>query len=186
MNWMIIAIVIVAVIALVYIMLYNKLVRLQTWIEEASSQIGVQLQRRMDLIPNLVSSVKGYTKHEQETLTKVVSLRNQMMEVKADDVKKQADLDLQLSSQLKSVFALAENYPNLKADAEFRQLMEELSNTENKVAYSRQAYNSNVATFEAAKKSFPGNIVAGLGHFKEFGYLEVNEAAKEAPKVSFD
>ena len=154
--------------------------------QESWSQIDVQLQRRNDLIPNLVSTVKGYSKFEASTLAKVTELRTALNNVPDDDHAKKMEVSNQLTGTLRTLFAVSENYPDLKASAEYQQLMEELSNTENKIAYSRQLYNSTVAALNAKIQSFPSNIVAKLHHFTQMDYLQVPESAKAAPKVSFD
>lgn len=138
MKWLLIIIVVLAVILIGgYIVLYNGLQRAKVYTEEAWSQIDVQLQRRNDLIPNLVNTVKGYAEHEKSTFEQVVQLRNQLVNVPADDHQQKMELSNQITDSLKSIFALSENYPDLKASTEFSQLQEELSNTENKIAYSR-------------------------------------------------
>lgn len=184
-TWIII-IVVIALIAIIYMTQFNGLVKMRTYVEESWSQIDVQLKRRNDLIPNLINTTKGYAKYEQETLARVVGLRNQMTEIPAGDRQKTMEVSNQLSGSLKSLFAVAENYPDLKANTQFTQLMEELSNTENKIAYSRQLYNSSVANLNMKIQSFPSNIVAGIHHFKQSDYLQVPEEEKETPKVNFD
>lgn len=166
--------------------MYNGLVQLRVHAQESWSQIDVQLQRRNDLIPNLVSTVKGYSKFEASTLAKVTELRTALNNVPDDDHAKKMEVSNQLTGTLRTLFAVSENYPDLKASAEYQQLMEELSNTENKIAYSRQLYNSTVAALNAKIQSFPSNIVAKLHHFTQMDYLQVPESAKAAPKVSFD
>lgn len=183
---LIIVIVIVAVIAIWYVSAYNNLVNLRTHAEESWSQIDVQLQRRNDLIPNLLSTVKGYSKYEQKTLEKVTQLRQQMVSMPSSDHKGLMEVSDKLTGALNSFYAVAENYPDLKASTEYSKLMEELSNTENKIAYSRQLYNSVVASLNAKIQNFPANIVAKNHHFTAMDYLQVPETAKEAPKVSFD
>ena len=175
----IIIIVILVLLVVAYVMMYNGLVNLRTHAQEAWSQIDVQLQRRNDLIPNLLETVKGYSKYEAATLEKVTSLRD-------DAHQEKMDVSNRLTQALGSVYAVAENYPDLKASTEYTKLMEELSNTENKIAYSRQLYNSTVATFNARIQTFPSNMVAKVHHFTAMEYLQVPESAKEAPKVSFD
>ena len=172
----IILIALVVIIVIWYVVAYNGLVRLRMNGQESWSQIDVQLQRRNDLIPNLVETVKGYGKYEAGTLEKVTSLRQQAKMAAAD----------QLSGALNSLYAVAENYPDLKANEEYSRLMEELSNTENKISYSRQLYNSTVSTLNARIQSFPSNIVAKIHHFTPMEFLQVPESVKEAPKVSFD
>ncbi|WP_010623189.1 LemA family protein [Paucilactobacillus suebicus] len=182
----IIVIVVIVVLIAIYAGIYNGLVSVRTHTQESWSQIDVQLKRRNDLIPNLVETVKGYTKYESGTLEKVVALRNQMTQIPADDHQQMMDVSNQLTSSLKSIFALSENYPDLKASQEYTKLMEELSNTENKIAYSRQLFNSTAASLNIKIQSFPSNIVAKIHHFEQVAYLEVPEEEKAAPKVSFD
>lgn len=183
---MIIFLIVVAVIVIALIMMYNKLVQMRTHVDESWSQIDVQLQRRNDLIPNLINTVKGYSKFEQETLAKVTSLRTAIMDAPQDadpaKVMKKSD---ELSNCLKSIFAVSEAYPDLKASAEYQQLMEELTNTENKIAYSRQLYNSTVANYNMSLQSFPVNLVAGMFHFTKREYLKTDDAAKKVPEVKF-
>lgn len=182
----IIIIVILVLLVVAYVMMYNGLVNLRTHAQEAWSQIDVQLQRRNDLIPNLLETVKGYSKYEAATLEKVTSLRTQLASLPDDAHQEKMDVSNRLTQALSSVYAVAENYPDLKASTEYTKLMEELSNTENKIAYSRQLYNSTVATFDARIQTFPSNMVAKVHHFTAMEYLQVPESAKEAPKVSFD
>ena len=181
-----IVILVLVVIIGIYVVMYNGLVQLRVHAQESWSQIDVQLQRRNDLIPNLVSTVKGYSKFEASTLAKVTELRTALNNVPDDDHAKEMEVSNQLTGTLRTLFAVSENYPDLKASAEYQQLMEELSNTENKIAYSRQLYNSTVAALNAKIQSFPSNIVAKLHHFTQMDYLQVPESAKAAPKVSFD
>ncbi|UQS87059.1 LemA family protein [Nicoliella spurrieriana] len=183
----IIALVVIAILVIAYISIYNGLIRLRTYVDESWSQIDVQLKRRNDLIPNLISTAKGYANYEQETLAKVTELRNQMLSIDGNvDRDKLMQVSDQLSGTLKSMFAVAENYPDLKADTHFQELMEELTNTENKIAYSRQLYNSSVAKYDMQINTFPSNLVAGIHHFTKREYLEVPEAEKQAPQVNFD
>lgn len=182
----IIIIVILVLLVVAYVMMYNGLVNLRTHAQEAWSQIDVQLQRRNDLIPNLLETVKGYSKYEAATLEKVTSLRTQLASLPDDAHQEKMDVSNRLTQALGSVYAVAENYPDLKASTEYTKLMEELSNTENKIAYSRQLYNSTVATFDARIQTFPSNMVAKVHHFTAMEYLQVPESTKEAPKVSFD
>lgn len=166
--------------------MYNGLQRAKVNTDESWSQIDVQLKRRNDLIPNLVETTKGYAKHERETLSKVVELRNQMVALPADvDPQKKMELSNQLTDSLKSIFALAENYPDLKASQNFTQLQEELTNTENKIAYSRQLFNSSAAVYNQKLLTFPSNVVAKMHHFTKVNYLEIPAEEKEVPKVSF-
>ena len=183
---LIIVIALIVIVVAVYISMYNGLQRAKVNTDESWSQIDVQLKRRNDLIPNLVETTKGYAKHERETLSKVVELRNQMVALPADvDPQKKLELSNQLTDSLKSIFALAENYPDLKASQNFTQLQEELTNTENKIAYSRQLFNSSAAVYNQKLLTFPSNVVAKMHHFTKVNYLEIPAEEKEAPKVSF-
>ncbi len=172
---------VIAVFAVIGI--YNRLVTLRNRVDNAWSQIDVQLRRRYDLIPNLVETVKGYAAHEKETLEKVVQARNVAMS--AEGVKAQGEAENMLTGTLKSIFALAENYPDLKANQSFLQLQEELSGTESKIAYARQFYNDSVMTYNTDTQKFPSNILAGMFGFKEREYFEIENEAKEPVKVQF-
>ncbi|KRM92956.1 LemA protein [Liquorilactobacillus cacaonum DSM 21116] len=185
MIWIIIIVVIVLLI-LGYVALYNGLQTAKVYTEESWSQIDVQLKRRNDLIPNLVETTKGYAKHEKETFAKVVELRNQMVQLPADAHEEKMEVSNQLSGTLKSIFALAESYPDLKANQEFTKLMEELTNTENKIAYSRQLFNSSAASYNQKLMTFPSNMVAKAHGLEKVNYLEVPAEEKIAPKVSFE
>ena len=165
LTWIIIIILILLI--AVYIGIYNGLQKAKVHADEAWSQIDVQLKRRNDLIPNLVETVKGYAKHESGTLEKVVSLRNQLVNIPNSDHEEAIKLSNQITDSLKSIFALAENYPDLKANQNFLALQEELTNTENKIAYSRQLYNSTVAMFNEELLTFPSNLVAKIHGFKK-------------------
>lgn len=184
-----IALIIVAVVLVliaIYVVIYNGLVKSRMYTQEAWSQIDVQLKRRTDLIPNLVNTVKGYAKHEKSTLAEVISLRNQLTQVPSGDHQQAMAVSDQLTNSLKSIFALAESYPDLKANQEFGKLMEELTNTENKIAYSRQLFNSSAASYNMKLQQFPSNIIAVIHHFKNVEFLTVPEAEKAAPTVSFE
>lgn len=181
----IIVIVVVVLLVLLYISIYNSLVRMRTDAQESWSQIDVQLQRRNDLIPNLVNTVKGYSKYEAKTLEQVTSLRQQIAELPANAHQEKMAVSDKLTGALNSLYAVVENYPDLKASSEFSKLMEELSNTENKIAYSRQLYNSTVAAFDAKIQTFPSNLVAGIHHFTKMDYLQVLDDAKKNPQVDF-
>lgn len=174
---------VIIVLALILVLMYNGLVKSKVRTEESKSQIEVQLERRGSLIPNLVETVKGYTKHEQETLEKVIAARNAM--ISAGDLSEKMEHSNELAQGLKSIFALAENYPDLKANTNFLQLQEELTNTENKVSYARQLYNSSVAEYNIKVRSFPTNIIAKMFSFKEAPLLEAPQELREVPKVSF-
>lgn len=181
-------IILILVIALIVwvIAAYNGLVALRTHVDESWSQIDVQLQRRNDLIPNLVNTVKGYSKFESSTLEKVTALRSDLQNIPDDaDVNKIMKKSDQLSNCLRSIFAVSENYPDLKASSEYSKLMEELQNTENKIAYSRQLYNSTVANYDKSILQFPKNIIAKIFKFTKRDYLKTDDKAKEVPKVEF-
>ncbi|MDY0088157.1 MAG: LemA family protein [Coriobacteriia bacterium] len=172
-----------AVLIVAGIVLYNRLVVLRNRVQNAWSQIDVQLKRRYDLIPNLVETVKGYMTHEAETLQKVTEARN--MAISAQTVKEHGQAENALSSTLKSLFAVAESYPDLKANQNFMMLQEELSGTEGKIAYARQFYNDSVMSFNTAIQSFPANLVAGMLGFVQQDYFEIEVEAREAVKVEF-
>ncbi len=182
MGWVILAIVVVLV--LIIIKLYNDLVGLRQKVKNAWSQIDVQLQRRFDLIPNLVETVKGYMEHESDVLTKVTDLRTSW--ANADSVKEKSQLDNELSGALKTIMAVSENYPDLKANQNFSQLQEELQNTENKISFSRQFYNDITTKYNIKLEVVPSNIIASLFHFKPEELFEAeNEEARKNVKVDF-
>ena len=184
--WIWIVVGIVVVLLIIVAATYNSLVVLRNKKDDQWSQIDVQLQRRNDLIPNLVNTVKGYSNFEQATLTKVTELRSAIMNAPQDvDPAKLMQKSDQLSNCLKSIFAVSEAYPDLKASAEYQQLMEELTNTENKIAYSRQLYNSTVANYNMSLQTFPVNLIAGPFHFTQREYLKADEAAKRVLEVKF-
>jgi len=163
---------------------YNGLVRLRNQLENAWAQIDVQLKRRHDLIPNLVETVKGYATHERETLEKVIQARN--MAVSAKTVGDRAEAEGVLTGALKSLFAVAESYPDLKANTEFMRLQEELTSTENKVAFSRQFYNDSVMTYNTHIEVFPTNFIATMFNFGRREFFEVKaEDERSAPQVKF-
>lgn len=165
---------------------YNGLVKLKNWVSEAAAQIDVQLGRRNDLIPNLVETVKGYAKHEQETLSQVIAMRNQLTNMGSNaTVQEKMEVSNQLTSSLKTIFALSESYPDLKANTNFLKLQEELTNTENKIAYSRQLYNSSVAKYNIQIQTIPTNFIANMGGFTKEAMLEIPTESREVPKVQF-
>lgn len=179
-----IALIIIVLLIIFVIYLYNNLVQLRLKVQNAWSQIDVQLQRRFDLIPNFVETVKGYMSHEKETLEKVTELRTSWSKVSS--VKDKANLDGELSSTLKTIMALSENYPDLKANTNFIQLSEELRNTENKIAFSRQFYNDTATTYNTKLQVFPSNIIAGMFGFKSSDLFNAqNEEARKNVKVDF-
>jgi len=180
--WVIIGL--VGLFILYVIFTYNRLVVLRTRIDNAWSQIEVQMRRRFDLIPNLVETVKGYAAHERETLENVTQARAAMAQAKT--VPEQAQAQNMITSALKSLFAVAEQYPNLKANENFMMLQEELAGTENKIAYARQFYNDTVQMYNALIQMFPARIVAAMGSFTSREYFEAGEAEARAPvRVSF-
>ena len=180
--WIILGIVVLLIIAVIAI--YNGLVTKRQNVKNAWSQIDVQLQRRFDLIPNLVESVKGYMEHEKSVLEKVTSLRSSW--ANATTVSEKAQLDNQLSSALKTIMAVSENYPDLKANQNFSELQEELRTTENKISFSRQFYNDTVTMYNTKLELFPSNIIASMFHFKPETLFEVeNEDARKNVKVDF-
>lgn len=184
MEGFIIAVIVIVVIALIIIGLYNNLVHLKMRVKNAWAQIDTQLKRRFDLIPNLVETVKGYMEHEEKTLEGVVEARNNFTNATSIDAKSEANNAL--SSTLKSIFALAEAYPELKANENFTALQVELSSTEDKIAYARQFYNDTVQMYNTAIFSFPQNIFAKMLGFKEESFFEVADATqREAVKVQF-
>jgi len=162
---------------------YNGFVVLKTRIQEALSGIDVQLKRRADLIPNVVETVKGYAKHEKGVFTEVTKARTALMG--AETPKEKAQADNLLTGALKSLFAVAEAYPDLKANANFQDLQRQLEDTEDKVAYSRQFYNSNVLDFNSKIQMFPSNMIANAFSFKAFEFFEAEEEAKKNIKISF-
>ena len=182
--WIILGI--IAVVVIWAVSAYNGLVKLKNWVSEAAAQIDVQLGRRNDLIPNLVETVKGYAKHEQETLSQVIAMRNQLTNMGSDaSVQEKMDVSNQLSGTLKTIFALSESYPDLKANDSFLNLQEELTNTENKISYARQLYNSSVARYNISIQSIPTNIIAGFGGFTKEEMLETPVEARKVPEVKF-
>jgi len=174
----------IAVVAGWFIVTYNGLVRLRNQVKNAWSQIDVQLKRRYDLIPNLVETVKGYAAHEKETFERVIRARQRGID--ASTVKDQAEAENMITGALRQLFALAEAYPELKANQNFLALQEELSSTENKIAFSRQYYNDAVQTFNTRQEMFPANLVASMLGFQPAEFFEIEEASqREAPKVKF-
>ena len=180
---LILIIALVAGVLLFVWVIYNSLITAKLRIKEALSQIDVQLKRRTDLIPNLVETVKGYAKHEKELFENVTKARSSLMH--AGGVKEKAEANNFLSDTLKSLFAVAENYPQLKANENFAKLQDELTDTENKVAYSRQFYNSNVLDYNTKIQVFPNVLVARIFNFKEEEFFETDEEEKKPAKVSF-
>jgi LemA protein len=180
--WVIIIVVVIFV--LIIIGIYNSLIVLRNRIRNAWSQIDVQLKRRTDLIPNLIETVKGYAKHEKTVFENVTRARSALLG--ATSVKYKAKADNMITGALKSLFAVAENYPNLKANENFMQLQEELSGTESKIAYSRQFYNDSVLSFNNKLQVFPTNAIASWFSFKTEEYFKVVELDRKPVKVKFD
>lgn len=189
MNTTFIILAIVAAVILLFIYFYNRFVTLVQRVKEAWADIDVQLKRRYDLIPNLVETVKGYAAHEAGTLQKVTDARTSAISAEqSGDPAKIAAAENMLAGALKSVFAVAESYPDLKANSNFVELQRELSDTENKIQAARRFYNGVVMELNTAVQSFPSNIVAGIFNFKQSDFFELSEtdaAAKEPVKVQF-
>ncbi len=173
----------VLLVVVAFIGIYNRLVVLRNRVDNAWSQIDVQLKRRYDLIPNLVETVKGYAAHESQTLQRVTEARN--MAINATGVREQGQAENMLTGALKSLFAVAEAYPELKANQNFMMLQEELSGTESKIAYARQFYNDSVLQYDNALEMFPTNIMASMFNFQPKPYFEAPAADREPVKVSF-
>ena len=175
--------IILVVLILAIVGIYNSLVQAKLRVDNAWAQIDTQLKRRFDLIPNLVETVKGYAKHESETLEKVIAARNSYSSATTEQGK--AEADNMLSNSLKSIFALVESYPELKANESFNSLQTELSETEDKIAYSRQFFNDAVQKYNTQILVFPKNIIAGMFGFKERAFFEATGAERENVKVQF-
>ena len=183
MLWIILIIVVLLILFIISV--YNSLVTLRQRVKNAFGQMDVQLQRRFDLIPNLVETVKGYMTHESDTLAKVTELRTAWAGAKTVDEK--AKLDNELSNTLKTIMAVAEAYPDLKANQNFASLQKELTETEDKISYSRQFYNDTVTRYNTKLELFPSNIIAGMFHFTAESLFEVDSAeARKNVKVDFN
>ena len=176
-------IIIVIIVIMIYVHYYNKIIRMENRIDNAYAQIDVQLKRRADLIPNLMETVKGYMKHEKEVLENVTNARTSLMN--AQTPQDNIDADNMLTGALKSLFAVAENYPDLKANQNFLQLQDELTHTEDKVAYARQHFNDSVLSYNNSIETFPGVTIANMMGRKPREMLEIPKAARELPKVKF-
>jgi len=180
--WIVLAVILIAIFWLIGI--YNALIKLKNRVDEAWSDIDVQLKRRYDLIPNLVETVKGYATHERELFEKVTQARSQAMQAGSPEAKGKAENAL--TGALKSLFAVAENYPQLKASDNFAKLQDELSDTENKIQAARRFYNGNVRDFNIKIQVFPNNMIAGMLNFKKREFFELgDEKEREAVKVEF-
>ena len=184
MNPLTTLLIVVGVLFLFALFLYNSLIRLRIRVKEAWSGIDVQLKRRADLIPNLVETVKGYAKHEKSVFENVTKARASMLSAQGPHEKAQAEN--MLSGALKTLFAVAEAYPKLQASENFKQLQDELSDTESKIAYSRQFYNANVRDYNTKIATFPNILLAGMFGFKEEEFFEAGEAERKAVKVDFE
>lgn len=183
MTILVILLIIVVIAAIFIWMMYNGLISAKMRVSEAFSQIDVQLKRRTDLIPNLVETVKGYAKHEKQVFEDVTKARTSIMQ--ASGAEEKAAANNQLTQTLKSLFAVAENYPTLKASDNFKELQEEIEDTENKIAYSRQFYNTNVLDYNTKLRIFPNVLLAGMFHFTPDEFFATTDEEKKAVKVSF-
>jgi len=178
-----IVLLIIVVVLLWFFSYYNRVIRYENRIDNAWAQIDVQLKRRADLIPNLMETVKGYMNHERGTLEAVTKARSAVMTAKSPQ--ESMDANNMLTGALKTLFAVAESYPDLKANQNFLQLQDELTHTEDKISYSRQHFNDSVMQFNNLIETFPGNIFANMMGKKERQMLQIPEASREVPKVSF-
>jgi LemA protein len=174
---------IVVLVALYGVYAYNRLVRLRVNVDNAWSQIDVQLRRRYDLIPNLVETVKGYAAHEREVFEEVTKARSQAQD--ATNVRDQADAENQVTRSLRQLLAVAENYPDLKANQNFLALQEELTGTESKIAYARQFYNDEVASLNTKIQTFPSSVIARMGKFQPREFFDIEEPARGPVEVQF-
>jgi LemA protein len=179
----ILIIIIVIFVILVFLSYYNRIIRQENRIDNSWAQIDVQLRRRAELIPNLMETVKGYMKHEKEVLENVTKARSALMNAKSPQ--ENIDADNMLTGALKTLFAVSENYPDLKANQNFLNLQDELTHTEDKIAYARQHYNDSVLTFNNTIETFPGVIFARRMGKTERDMLQIPDASREVPKVSF-
>jgi LemA protein len=178
-----ILVIVVVILGLLFIIIYNSLIKQRNKVENAWAQIEVQLKRRYDLIPNLLETVKGYAKHEKTLFENITKARAAV--TSANNVKETAEASNYLSSTLKSLFAVAENYPDLKANQNFLQLQKDLLETEDKIAYARQFYNDTVMKYNISIQTIPTNIIASLTSFQKKELFETAQTEREAPKVEF-
>ena len=184
MSWVaLIAVLMLVALGLALVVLYNRLVRLRNRVENAWSQVDVQLRRRYDLIPNLVETVKGYASHERATFEEVTNARTRAQEART--VPEQASAENVLTAAIGRLFAVAEAYPELRATENFQQLQAQLQDTEDKIRVARQVYNDTVLTYENARETVPTNIVAGMFNFGPKEFFEIEEPVREAPRVTF-
>jgi LemA protein len=182
MEWLIVLGVVVLLVGY-FVVAYNGLVGMRNRVQNAWAQIDVQLKRRYDLIPNLVETVKGYASHERETFQAVTEARTKAMA--AEDIGAKASAENELSQALFNLRAVAEAYPQLKADQNFRQLQDELTNTEDQIAFSRQAYNDNVRRYDTKRQTIPTNIVANIANFESYPYFETDPDSRSPVQVQF-
>ncbi|MBI4080352.1 MAG: LemA family protein [Candidatus Levybacteria bacterium] len=180
---LIILLVVIGIVIIYVISVYNSLASLRVRIKEAFSGIDIQLKRRVDLIPNLLETVKGYAKHEKEVFENVTKARSALM--KADTPAQKAESDNMLTGALKSLFAVAEAYPQLRANENFKALQDELADTENKIAYSRQFYNGNVRDFNTTLQTFPSGMIGSMFGFKQEEFFQAEEEERKPVKVTF-
>lgn len=183
----IILICVIAVIAVIVISVmgsYNGLVQEQEVVESSMANLDVMLQRRSDLIPNLVNTVKGYTTHEDSIINKITEARAKL--TNANSVEDKSNANNELSSSLNALMVVVENYPDLKSSENFKQLSDELAGTENRIAVARKDYNDSVKTFNTSIKKFPKNIIAGMFNFEKADYFEASDESKEVPNVNFE
>jgi LemA protein len=181
----IVILVIIVLAVLFFVLAYNGVIRLRNRVDSAWSQIGVQLERRHDLIPNLVETVKGYAAHERQTLEEVVQARNSAVQAQQAGPAQQAQAENVLTGALRQLFALSENYPDLKANQNFLNLQEELTATEDRISYARQFYNDSVQKYDTKIQTFPTNLIAGMFNFQPREYFQAEQGATEVPKVEF-
>lgn len=180
---LVIAIVIIVVLVLLFMTSYNGFVNAEEDVDQSYAQIENQLQRRLDLIPNLVNTVKGYASHEKEVIQSISDARANLAGAKTPE--EEATANAQVSSALSRLLVVVENYPNLKADKQFTQLMDELSGTENRISVARKDYNEQVASYNKKVKRFPGALIARISGFDEKEYFKASSQAEQAPEVDF-
>ena len=183
MLWLIVVLAVVVLLLLILVAMYNRLVRLRNRTENAWAQVDVQLQRRHDLIPNLVETVKGYASHERATFEEVTKARTAAQQ--AEGVEEQAQAENMLTAALGRLFAVAEAYPELRATENFQQLQTQLAEVEQRIAISRQVYNDTVLTYDNALETVPTNVIGGLFNFHPRAYFEAEGVTREAPAVQF-
>lgn len=184
MVWLWILIAVVVLVAVIFFYYYNRFNVLENRIENSLSQIDVQLKRRADLIPNLVDTVKGFAKHEKEAIKAVTDARKAL--VASKDLNSKVQADKKLEGALSRLFAIAEGYPDLKANTNFLELQKELTATEDKVAYARQYFNDSILSYNNLCRTFPGKFFAGIYGRKSKDYLKISEAERKLPKVNFN